>query len=67
MFKNLFSAKKDTTPELIDTELGLPYGDPGTPERAAWIKADNANTRRILGETGPTELQRRLAGERFDD
>jgi hypothetical protein len=35
-----FAAKKAATPVLMDEELGLPYGDPYTAERAAWILAD---------------------------
>jgi hypothetical protein len=39
---SIFNRNKNTAPVApkTDTELGLPYGEPGSRERALWILAD---------------------------
>lgn len=57
MFK-IFAPKTATAPARdTDPDLGIPYGDPGTPERLTWIKADRAEM--VADDTA--EMQRRLA------
>jgi hypothetical protein len=50
--------KKASAAEDFDDDLGMPYGEPGTPERAAWVRAD---TDRYGSGSEVAEMNRRLA------